>query len=521
MNVRASLNAARRASELERLAAGEPVDVLVVGGGITGAGVALDASSRGLRVALLERNDLASGTSRWSSKLVHGGLRYLSHLQVGLAWECARERDALMRTVAPHLIRPLPMLVPLTPDWPRSQRGLVRIGARVGDGLRALAGTSGDVLPPARTISALEGRRLVPGLTPTGLRGGVLTWDGQLEDDARLVVAVARTAAAHGAAIITGCPVLEVMPDGVRAQDTETGQELRVRAKQVVLAAGAWTAGLAEGVRLAPSKGAHVIVEAAALGHPRAAISVPVGREWGRFVFAAPIADERVLIGLTDDPYDGEELEAPPVEAADRAFLLETISRALGKSLTEVDVRGEFAGVRPLLASAGQSFDLSRDHALIEDPETGAISLVGGKLTTYRRMAEDAVDLAVLRAGLRAGPCRTRRLPLIGATTTEPAAMDAVPPRLARRYGAEARDITALAAGRPELLDPVADTVPTLRAELLFGALHEGARSVDDLLDRRTRLGLIPTDRAAALPAARDALEEATGLLAAAPRGPL
>jgi len=439
---------------------------------------------------------------------VHGGLRYLRHLEFGLAWECARERDALMSLVAPHLIRPLPLLVPLTPDWPQLQRGLLRAGAAMGDGLRALSGTKGHVLPAARRISALEARRLVPALAAEDLSGGVLTWDGQLEDDARLVVAVARTAAAHGAAIVTGCPVTEVTAGGVLAEDDDTGQRLEVRARQVVIAAGVWAGQLSERVRLAPSKGSHVIVDAAALGHPRAAISVPVGRQWGRFVFAAPIPDDRVLIGLTDDPYEGAEFEQPLVETAERDFLLDTVSRALRTRLTDADVVGEFAGVRPLLASEGESFDLSRHHALIEDEDTDAICIVGGKLTTYRRMAEDAVDLAVSRARLTARRCRTRRLPLVGASAGDLAAIDAVPARLARRYGAEAGDVAALAAGRSELLEPVADGVPTLGVELLFGALHEGARSVDDLLDRRTRIGVVAADRAAALPAAQAAIDE-------------
>ena len=279
-----------------------------------------------------------------------------------------------------------------------------------------------------------------------------------------------------------------------------------------MLATGAWTDRLSSAVRLLPSKGAHLIVAAAALGDPRAAVSVPVGRQWGRFVFAAPVSDGRVLIGLTDDPYDDEELDAPPVSAEDTSFILAAVNRALRTALTERDVIGGFAGIRPLLAAPGDSFDLSRDHALVEDPVTGAIALVGGKLTTYRKMAAEAVDLAVARGGLAAGRSRIRSLPLVGATTPAGGAPAGIPPRLARRCGAEAPQVAALASGRPQLLEPVAEGVPTLGVELLFGAIHEGARSVDDLLDRRTRIGLAPAERERALPAARGALLEA-GLL--------
>ena len=224
----ASLNAERRAAELEALAAGEPVDLVVVGGGITGAGVALDAASRGLTVALLERRDLAQGTSRWSSKLVHGGLRYLEHRERGLAWESARERALLMGTIAPHLVRPLPFVTPLDGGMPAAKAAKTQIGLRIGDGLRIGARTSRRVLPPARRISALEARRLAPALAEGGLRGALLSWDGQLEDDARLVVAVARTAAAHGARILTYAGVTSVRDDGVEALDALTGAAFSV-----------------------------------------------------------------------------------------------------------------------------------------------------------------------------------------------------------------------------------------------------------------------------------------------------
>ena len=242
------------------------MDVVVVGGGITGAGIALDAASRGLSVALLERRDLAFGTSRWSSKLVHGGLRYLQHGEWGLAWECAVERATLLRTVAPHLARPLPFLIPLDDAVARGTALKSMAGLRVGDGLRMAARTSRRALPPPRRVSALEARRLAPALRAAGLRGALLSWDGQLEDDARLVVAVARTAAAHGARVLTYAEVTGLREDGVEAVDALTGAGFVVRARHVVLATGVWTGALTGAVELRPSRGSHLLVPRRAAG---------------------------------------------------------------------------------------------------------------------------------------------------------------------------------------------------------------------------------------------------------------
>jgi len=496
----ASLNAARRAAELEALASGEAVDVVVVGGGISGAGVALDAASRGLSVALLERRDLAHGTSRWSSKLVHGGLRYLQHGDVGLAWESAQERSRLMRVIAPHLVRPLPFLIPLHPGVGRGVGAKTQIGLRVGDGLRIGARTSRRLLPPARRISALEARRLAPALAEEGLRGALLSWDGQLEDDVRLVVAVARTAAAHGARILTYAGVTGLREDGVEAVDAVTGAAFSVRARHVVVAAGVWTGELSPGVALRPSRGSHLLIPAGRLGDPRAAVNVPVPGPHGRWVFALPRADGLVTIGLTDVAADGPIPDEPRPSAEEEAELLAHASAALEVDLGPDDVAGRYAGLRPLLAGgASATADLSRRHAVLTDPATGALSLVGGKLTTYRRMAQDVVDRLTDRA------CRTPGLPLVGA----PGAPAGTLPRLARRYGAEA---PALAAAPAELLEPVARGVPVSGAELRWAVEHELALTVEDLADRRTRAGLVPEWRAATLAAAAR-LELGTGRL--------
>jgi glycerol-3-phosphate dehydrogenase len=488
------MNAERRRVELERLAGEEAVDVVVVGGGITGAGVALDAASRGLSVALLERRDLAFGTSRWSSKLVHGGLRYLQHGEFALAWECAIERATLMRTIAPHLARPLPFLIPLDDSVSRGTAAKSMIGLRVGDGLRTAARTSRRVLPPPRRVSALEARRLAPALRPGGLRGALLSWDGQLEDDARLVVAVARTAAAHGARVITYAEVTGLREDGVEAVDALTGAGFAVRARHTVVAAGVWTGALSEAVTLRPSRGSHLLVPASRLGEPRAAVNVPVPGEHGRWVFALPRSDGLVAIGLTDVPAPGEPADDPRPDAAEEAELLDRASAALAAPLGPGDVCGRYAGLRPLAAADGDTADLSRRHLIVDDP-SGALAIVGGKLTTYRRMAQDVVDRLTDR------PCRTHRLPLVGAAPQAALRSVAAPERLVRRYGTEAPAVAALADGRPELLELVAPGVPVCGAELLWAARHELALTTSDLVDRRVRAGLVPAWRTAVVEA--------------------
>ena len=473
------------------------MDVVVVGGGITGAGIALDAASRGLSVALLERRDLAFGTSRWSSKLVHGGLRYLQHGEWGLAWECAVERGALMKWIAPHLARPLPFLIPLEDRGAKNLAGL-----RVGDSLRLAARTSRRLLPPPRRVSSLEARRLAPALRHD-VRGALLSWDGQLEDDARLVVAVARTAAAHGARVLTYTEVTGLREDGVEAADVTTGAAFSVRARHTIVAAGVWTDTLTS-VSLRPSRGSHLLVPAARLGEPRAAVNIPVPGEHGRWVFALPRSDGLVAIGLTDVP--GEPADEPQPDAAEEAELLDRASAALDRPLSPDDVCGRYAGLRPLAAGDGETADLSRKHLIAEDP-SGALAVVGGKLTTYRRMAQDAVDRITDR------PCRTARLPLVGAAPPAALRSVAAPERLVRRYGTEAPAVTALADDRPELLDPVAPGVPVCGAELLWAARHEFALTLSDLVDRRVRAGLVPEWRAAAVEAV-----EALGLDAAVAR---
>ncbi|WP_369806445.1 glycerol-3-phosphate dehydrogenase/oxidase [Mycobacterium sp. E3198] len=496
MNLSA-LNAARRTADLTALADGAPLDVVVIGGGITGAGIALDAAARGLRVALVEKHDLAFGTSRWSSKLVHGGLRYLASGNVGIARRSAVERGILMTRNAPHLVHAMPQLVPLLGSMSRGKRALVRAGFLAGDGLRALAGTPSSVLPRSRRVSAQRVVQMAPTVRRDGLDGGFLAYDGQLIDDARLVTAVARTAAQHGARILTYVAASEATGTSVRLTDQRTRQSFDVSARAVINAAGVWAAEIDDSLRLRPSRGTHLVFDAQAFGNPTAALTVPIPGELNRFVFAMPEQLGRVYLGLTDEDAPGPIPDVPQPSGDEIAFLLDTVNTALGTALGTADVLGAYAGLRPLIDTGeGRTADVSREHAVIEAP-SGVISIIGGKLTEYRYMAEDVVDFAVGRRGLRAADCRTRDLPLIGAPANpgpSGGATAGLPASLVARYGVEAFGVVANATcDRPA--EPVAEGIDVTRAEFEYAVTHEGALDVDDIVDRRTRIGLVAGDR--------------------------
>jgi glycerol-3-phosphate dehydrogenase len=479
------LTARRRQSDLAVLRHGPAVDVLVVGGGITGAGVALDAASRGLSVALVERNDLAAGTSRWSSKLAHGGLRYIAAGQLGVAWESAVERNHLVRTIAPHLVQPMRFVIPSLPVNGRTDRMAAHVGFGIADVLRWAARTPAT-LPRTSWVDPGEARALAPTLRPD-LRGGFLHVDGSLEDDARLVVGVARTAAAHGARIVTHCAAVEVASTGATVEDTLTGERFDVSARSVIVAAGVWSGGLVGGVPLQPSKGAHVLVRPEALDNPTAAFNILVPGTRNRFVFAVPRPDGLVQIGLTDDAVD-EVVDEPQVTGADERFLLGTLSSGLSRPVTSADVMGRFAGLRPLLGSAGggSAADLSRRHALLD--RDGVAVIVGGKLTTYRRMAQDAVDRVARRLGHDTA-CVTTALPLVGATG---AVNGSIPERLRRRFGAEAESVAACGP-----VEPIAAGLPALKCEVGWAVAAEGALTTQDV-EARLRLDVVPEWRTAA-----------------------
>ena len=493
------------------------VDLVVIGLGVTGTGVALDAVTRGLSVLAVDAHDLAFGTSRWSSKLVHGGLRYLAQGQVAVARESAIERGILMEVTAPHLTHALPMLVPLNSSVSKVQERLTRAGLLAGDGLRRSAGTHEETLPRPRRLTTTEVMAMAPPLRVAGLRGGLLSWDGQLEDDARLVTTIARTAASYGAHVRTRARVLAATGTSVELRDELTGETHTVSARAVVNATGVWAGDLVDEVTLRPSRGTHLVLRGDALPGLTVSVFAPIPGSTSRFVLVLPQPDGTIYVGLTDEPAEGDIPDVPQPTDPEIGFLLDVVSAAFELPIHRNDVVGAFAGLRPLLdvPEAGETSDISRRHAVVTS-RTGVVTVVGGKLTTYRRMAEDAVDAALALAHVDAGPCRTRTLPLLGAADRAALARLEQPARLVRRYGTEAtlvldsaREATGLADD--QLLAPVADGIPVTLAEQVFGVTHEGATDVGDLLDRRTRVGLVPADRARAVPAAERALALAAG----------
>jgi glycerol-3-phosphate dehydrogenase len=505
-----ALNETRRATELAALSDGEQLDVVVIGGGITGTGIALDAATRGLRVALVEKHDLAFGTSRWSSKLVHGGLRYLATGNVGIARRSAIERGILMTRNAPHLVKAMPQLVPLLPEMSSTSRALVRFGFVAGDGLRRLAGTPSSTLPRSRCIDAARAIEMAPTVRRDGLTGGLLAYDGQLIDDARLVTAVARTAAQHGARILTRVAASNATGTSVTLTDTRSGESFDVTARAVINASGVWAGEVDPAIRVRPSRGTHLVFDAKAFGNPVAALTVPIPGEINRFVFAMPEQLGRVYLGLTDEDAPGPIPDVPEPTSEEISFLLDTVNTALDVKLGMDDVIGSYAGLRPLIdTGAGRTADVSREHAVVESP-SGVISVIGGKLTEYRYMAEDVLDRAVALRGLPALPCRTRNLPLVGAPSNPVATLRSstdIPGSLVARYGAEAPNVIASAScERPTA--PVAEGIDVTRAEFEYAVTHEGAMTVDDILDRRTRIGLVAADRAKAAAAAEELLTQ-------------
>jgi glycerol-3-phosphate dehydrogenase len=521
-----------RANALEALAA-EPFDVAVVGGGITGAGVALDAATRGYSVALLEKADFASGTSSRSSKLVHGGLRYLQQFDLGLVREALLERALLVR-LAPHLVRPLALVVPAF-DGSHPDR-IVGIGLNMYDvmsvdrrrrGRRRRASEESEEWSPERhrTISGEEVVELLPALAARAPSAGYLFYDCQT-DDVRLVLTVLGEAERFGAVCANRLEVTGLVEDagranGVAVRDADSGEQLIVRADNVVNATGVWADRLRPqelhdeaGVPLIrPSRGTHITLDSARVPL-RAGAIVPAAD--GRSIFALPWLG-RTLIGTTDNDFEGDiDHVAPSDEDID--YLLETASAFFAIALTRRDITGAYAGVRPLISTGDskKSVDISRKAELYET-SSGMITITGGKLTTWRRMAKLAVDRIVERDG-RQAPCRTDEVPLglaIDASElprVEGVAPDAYAP-LAGRYGHAAHEVLRVAAERGELAQPIVAGLPDLLAEAPFAARHEQARSIGDVLLRRTRLGLL--DARALAPPGSAAVERVARALAA------
>ncbi len=499
-----------RASALQALTA-ESFDVVVVGGGITGAGCALDAAARGSSVALVEKRDFAAGTSSRSSKLVHGGLRYLQSFDLGLVREALLERQ-LMVTLAPHLVHPLKLVVPAFEG--ASPDRLVGVGLNLYDVMsrgRRRRGEFAESWSPDRhrTIDGDEVVALLPALASRRPTSGYLFYDCQT-DDVRLVLTVLGEAERFGAVLANRVEVTELVDGGVAAVDTETGEPLRIRAANVINATGVWADRLRPGElrdeadipQIRPSRGTHVTLAHETLPLQAGAIVPAAG---GRFIFALPWLG-RTLLGTTDNDYDGE-LDFIAPDAADVDYILDAANQFFDTSLTAADLTGAYAGVRPLISSGDpkKSVDISRKAELYET--SSMITITGGKLTTWRRMAKMAVDRLVERDG-RDAPCRTHEIPL--GQAVDPAALPRVAgvaddayAALAARYGHVAHDVLRVAAERGELAAPIVDGLPDLLAEAVHAVRHDQARSLGDVLLRRTRLGLLAAREVTAEPVAR------------------
>ena len=525
-----------RETVLRRLA-DQQFDLLVIGGGITGAGIALDAATRGMRVALVEQSDFAAGTSSRSTKLVHGGVRYLAQRDVALVREALAERDLLLR-LAPHLVQPQPFVLPVyrgqhVPGVPAPSIAtplLTSIGLAAYDllaGRRNLQGHCG--------LTALGARGLIPSLRPEGLRGAFLYYDART-DDVRLTLAVLQTAVLRDAVAANYAEVVGFTAQGGRLGGATVrdriggGGEVTVRATRVVGATGAWSARLAalaaaaadngpaqadgrdghngrqapRGLRL--SKGVHLVISRASVPLGALAVVLPTTTD-GRLAFVVPWGTQ-MLLGTTDTPYDGDPAAVRP-EPADVDALLDDANSYLDLGLDRSDVVGAFAGLRPLVQSdAASTATTSREHAVTVAP-SGLVSVTGGKLTTYRRMARDTVDAALRAQPGPWGASTTARVPLAGAAGLSARSSAArgvarelglptdVATHLVASYGADAPGVLSLVAERPELGRRLVEGQPYLAAEIVYGVRHEGAQRLDDVLQRRTRLALEVSDGAA------------------------
>ena len=507
----------QRAAALKEMSREEGLDVLVIGGGITGAGIALDAASRGLRTGVVEMGDWASGTSSWSSKLVHGGLRYLYQLDLPLVREALSERGRLLETIAPHLVKAQPFLWPLTHHYERSYSA---VGVGVYDAL-ALAGARGHrTVPIQKHLGRKGARALAPALDPSRLIGAIRFYDARV-DDARLVIDLIRTAVGLGALAASRARVTGFLKDargtvtGAAVTDLETGATHEIRAARTINATGVWTedtqnlATDAGGLKVLASKGVHIVV-------PKAAIDAETGiflRTEKSVLFIIPWPRYWV-IGTTDTPWT-EDVAKPVATAADIDYILQHANEVLSRPLSRDDIIGVYAGLRPLLQPRlkpgadnrlAASTKVSREHTVTR-VAPGLTAIAGGKLTTYRVMAADAVDHALGEALARAHPSATARLPLVGAAGYR---------ALAARAGAIARERGWTLARVTHLLDRYGDELPALldsidddpslgrplgeapaflRAEVAWAVTHEGAAHLDDVLLRRVRLDIEHRDR--------------------------
>jgi glycerol-3-phosphate dehydrogenase len=507
MPVPARLDSAFRAQAWERLGSTK-FDVLVVGGGVTGSGAALDAATRGLSVAMVEARDFASGTSSRSSKLFHGGLRYLEQLNFGLVREALHERELMLTRIAPHLVKPVSFLYPLRHRiWERPY---------VGSGMTLYDLMSGfnRSVPHHRHFTRGGALRKVPALKRSALTGALMYYDAQA-DDARHTLMVARTAATYGATVLNSAEVVKLHRAGerivgARVRDVETGAEVDVKASVVVNCTGVWTddiqtlAGGRGRFHVRASKGVHIVV-------PRDRINSETGmilRTEKSVLFVIPWGTHWI-VGTTDTDWTLHKAH-PAASRADIDYILEHVNSVLAVPLTHDDIQGVYAGLRPLLSGESESTSsLSREHAVAR-PQPGLISIAGGKYTTYRVMAKDAIDAALEDISSGAPHSVTEHIPLAGAEgyhamvnqVDKLADRAGVPAwrmqRLLDRYGSLTEELLALAADDASLLEPLEGAEEYMRAEIVYAASHEGAQHLDDVLARRTRISIETPDRGTA-----------------------
>ena len=503
----AELSAANREESQRELETGGEFDVLVIGGGVVGAGCALDAATRGLRTALVEADDWASGTSSRSSKLIHGGLRYLEMLDFRLVREALHERGLLVDRLAPHLVQPIPFLYPLTrPVWERLYAGS---GIALYD-LMAMGGHYSDPLPRHRHFTRRGALRIVPALREKALVGAIRYYDAQV-DDARLVVTLVRTAAANGAVVLNRARVVGIEQSGsrvsgARVRDLESDREFRVRARTVISATGVWSdetqalANASNPVRVRASKGVHFLVR-------RESLSLDGGlilRTEKSMLFVIPWG-AYWIIGTTDTDSDDPK-DCPTASDDDLDYLLATLNAVLVTPLGRRDIVGVYAGLRPLISAESDSTaKLSREH-LVRQPVPGLIVIAGGKYTTYRVMAHDTVDAAAKSLGGDVAPSCTKEVALLGADgwravwnrRSDLAASAGLTleqiEHLLHRYGSLTPEIIALIDENPDLGQPLVHDSPYLLAEIHYAVTHEGALHLADLLVRRTRVSIEAAD---------------------------
>ena len=483
----------------------EQFDILVIGGGVNGVGAALDAAARGLKVALIEAQDIAAGTSSRSSKLIHGGLRYLEQYDFKLVREALHERELMVSTLCPHLVKPVGFLFPLTEKL--KERTYVGAGLALYDALRGFQ----RALPWHKHLSQKQINEIAPSLRHDLVTGAIKYFDAQV-DDARHTMAVARTAARHGAIIATRVSAESLIREGkrvvgVNALDLETGKKIKIKAGATVMCAGVWSDQLHEKFELTPgynvtmSKGAHIVVPGSAIKSDAGIIvKTPVS-----VLFLIPWAD-KWIVGTTDTPYEGDRAE-PFATKEDVQYILDQANRVLKPKLKAEEIIGVYAGLRPLVANkkSATTTKLSREHT-VDRPVAGFVSIAGGKYTTYRVMAKDVIDRAVIELRRLTKESVTEKLPLVGADgyfaleqqkdrIAQESGLDvATVTHLLNRHGSLISEILEIIEDQPKLAAKLDSDLPYIKAEIVYAASHEGARSVDDVISRRTRLSFEATN---------------------------